>query len=53
MRINEDGNLLGRLMAMAVIVIAVVSVARLCGPSVCPVKAAGSCDVSAAKTAVN
>lgn len=39
-RFNEDGNLLGRVTALAVIVVAVVWVGRLCGVDVCPT---GSC----------
>ena len=46
MRINEDGNMLGRVMALAVIVVSVVSVARLCGVSQCPLSAGGHCETS-------
>lgn len=46
MRINEDGNMLGRIAALAVIVVSLVSVARLCGVSQCPLGAGGHCETS-------
>lgn len=47
MRINEDGNVLGRMMAMAIIIVAVVCLARICGVSQCPLSAMTSCEAKA------
>jgi hypothetical protein len=45
--VNQDGNLIGRLGALAVIVVAVVGLGRVCGVNVCPVAAMGaSCPLS-------
>lgn len=50
-KFNQDGNLLGRVGALAVIVAAVVGLSRLCGMGVgmCPLTG-GHCDVSAERS---
>lgn len=47
MKINADGNTLGRILALAVIAVTVVSVGRLCGLSQCPLSG-GHCQAPAA-----
>lgn len=44
-KLNRDGNLLGRLCALAVIVAAVMGVGRITGycPSACPFAGSGHC----------
>lgn len=45
MKILEDGNLLGRLTALTLIIVAVVGVGRISGTKACP-PAGGSCCAS-------
>lgn len=47
MRINEDGNTLGRITAFAILVVTVLGVGRIAGLSICPTTA-GSCCTSQA-----
>lgn len=51
MRINEDGNLLGRITALAVIIASVVGVGRLCGVAQCPMSGGGHCEMSVSQPA--
>lgn len=47
MKINQDGNMLGRITALAVIAYSLVSVGRLCGaPAQCPMSG-GHCEMKA------
>ena len=51
MKIMEDGNLLGRLTALTLIIVAVVGVGRVSGVSgkMCPPSGGGCCGSEAAK----
>jgi hypothetical protein len=51
MKILEDGNLLGRLTALALIIVAVVGVGRLSGTKMCPPTGGGCCGSSASAPA--
>jgi hypothetical protein len=46
--VNQDGNLLGRLGALAVIVASVVALGRVCGlsASICPMSSSKMCPFS-------
>jgi hypothetical protein len=47
-KLNEDGNLFGRLTALAALAAVLVWVGRLSGVSICPIGACSSCPSSAA-----
>ena len=50
--VNQDGNIIGRLGALAVIVVAVLGLGRICGMSgVCPLSGAKTCFMQGAKMA--
>lgn len=42
-KLNRDGNLLGRVCALAVIAVAVAGLSRVCGVEVCPMSSGGHC----------
>jgi hypothetical protein len=50
-KLNSDGNLFGRLTALAVLVGMVVWVGRVCGVSVCPMGSGLACPFSSASSA--
>ena len=47
-KLNGDGNLFGRITALAVLVAVIAGIGRICGISVCPMSSCSSCPASAA-----